>query len=164
VFKDERYDGSENVHGRIVECKGIRVAGFEGSHWYNGGKHQYSDSQMARLVNRVRLKTVRSGPPDVVLTHAPPLGCHDGDDACHRGFAAFNTAIEAWKPRLFLHGHMHAYDRRQGEATIGETRIINPFPYKLIHLPVTVPQLRPASDLPSIQGLTATTRVTRSSG
>lgn len=139
VFEDERYDGCENVHGRIVEYKGVRIAGFEGSQWYNGGKYQYTDGQMGRIVARTRLKSIRCGNPDIILTHAPPRSCHDGEDACHRGFEAFTTAIEAWKPQLLLHGHMHAYDRRQDEATIGDTRVINPYPFKLIELPVGAP-------------------------
>ncbi len=146
VYDDERYDGSENVHGRIVEHNGVRIAGFEGSHWYNGGRYQYSDGQMRRIVARTRLKGLRTGPPDIILAHAPPLGCHDGDDVCHRGFAAFRTAIEDWKPQLFLHGHMHAYDRRQDEASIDETRVINPYPFKLIELPekAAAPEVSPA--------------------
>jgi Icc-related predicted phosphoesterase len=156
VYADERYDGSDNVHGRIVEFKGVRIAGFEGSHVYNGGKYQYSDRQMARIVARTRLKTIRSGPPDIVLTHAPPLGCHDGEDACHQGFQAFRTAIHAWKPQLFLHGHMHAYDRRQGEETIGETRVINPYPFKLIELPARQAMPEPLTKRQSMTSLTRT--------
>lgn len=141
VYADERYDGSDNVHGRIVEYKGVRIAGFEGSHWYNGGKYQYTEGQMRRILVRTRLKTLRSGSPDIILTHAPPFGCHDGEDACHRGFQAYQAGIRAWKPQLFLHGHMHAYDRRQDEATIGETRVINPYPFNLIELPEKAPAI-----------------------
>jgi predicted phosphodiesterase len=160
VYTNDRYDGLENVHGRIVEHKGVRVAGFEGSHWYNGGERQYTDRQMDRIVARSRVKSIRTGAPDIIVTHAPPRGCHDGDDACHRGFGAFRTAIEAWKPRLFLHGHMHAYDRKQGEAAIGETRIINPYPFKLIELPerVSAPERTPGrSPVPGVTSARITT-------
>lgn len=158
-YKEERYDGLQNVHGHIAEHRGVRIAGFEGSHWYNGGKYQYTDAKMSRIVARTRLQTIRTGPPDIILTHAAPLGCHDGDDLCHRGFAAFRTAIEAWKPELLLHGHMHAYDRRQDEAVIGETRIINPYPFKLIELPVKVAKSERAIErAPAVPGLKATPR------
>jgi uncharacterized protein len=149
-----RYDGCDNVHGRIVEYKGVRIAGFEGSYRYNGRKYQYTDAQMARIVARARLKSIRDGAPDIILTHAPPLGVHDGEDQCHRGFAAFRTAIAAWKPQLFLHGHMHAYDRRQDEVTIGETRVINPYPYKLIELPARASLPEPLPERPSVPHLT----------
>jgi Icc-related predicted phosphoesterase len=154
VYRSERFDGSENVHGRIVEHRGVRIAGFEGCHRYNGGRHQYTEAQMRRIVTRTRVKSIRAGAPHIILTHAPPFGCHDGRDSCHQGFAVFRTAIEAWKPKLFLHGHMHAYDRKQGEAIIGETRVINPYPFKLIELPERAPVAEAAVERAHAPGLT----------
>lgn len=154
VYADERYEGCDNIHGRIVEYRGVRITGFEGSYRYNGRKYQYTERQMARIVARTRLKSLRDGVPDIIVTHAPPFGVHDGDDQCHRGFEAFLTAIDAWKPSLFLHGHMHAYDRRQDEETIGETRVINPYPFKLIQLPATAPMPESLSERPHLPRLT----------
>jgi Icc-related predicted phosphoesterase len=154
-YANDRYAGCDNVHGRIVEYRGVRIAGFEGSHRYNGRKYQYTERQMARIVARTRLKSLREGAPDIILTHAPPFGVHDGEDLCHRGFKAFRTAIDAWKPQLFLHGHMHAYDRRQGEQTIGETRVINPYPFKLIELPETASIPEPVPERATTPRLTS---------
>lgn len=153
-YPEARYDGCDNVHGRILDYRGVRIAGFEGSHRYNGRKYQYTERQMARIVAGTRLKSIRDGAPDIILAHAPPRGIHDGEDECHQGFEAFRTVIEAWKPELFLHGHMHAYDRRQDEVMIGETRVINPYPFKLIELPAPAPMRKPVPERSPIARLT----------
>jgi hypothetical protein len=44
---------------------------------------------------------------DVVVTHAAPLGIHDGEDLCHHGFEAFVGLMRRYRPRLLVHGHVH---------------------------------------------------------
>src|SRR3954447_15735312 len=83
-YSAAEYDGCEDIHGRIVEHKGLRVAGFEGSMWYNGRGFQYAERAMRGIVRRSRLKSIRHGAPSIVISHAPPAGCHDGHDVCHR--------------------------------------------------------------------------------
>lgn len=141
-YEASRYDGCENVHARIVECKGLRVAGFQGSHLYNHGPYQYSERAMAGLVRRLRFRSIWAGRPDIVLTHAPPAGCHDGKDRCHRGFEAFNTAMRAWRPQFFVHGHTHAYEGWERVTRVGVTTVINAYPHYLfqVEVPVTVEQ------------------------
>jgi uncharacterized protein len=145
TYPAKAYDGCENVHGKIVERKGLRVAGFEGSMWYNGGDFQYREREMRRIVRRSRIRTFRSDPPDIVLTHAPPRGCHDGRDACHRGFESFREAIEVWRPKFLLHGHMHAYERGERDTTIGATRVVHVFPYTVLQVPLRARQVLPQS-------------------
>jgi calcineurin-like phosphoesterase family protein len=148
TFPASAYDGCENVHGRVVEHKGLRVAGFEGCMWYNGGRFQYKEGQMRGIVRRARFRAWRSGLPDIILTHAPPRGCHDGADACHRGFEAFRGAIEAWRPSFLLHGHMHAYERGERDSTIGDTRVVHVFPYTVLNVPLRArqPSLQPRTE------------------
>lgn len=143
AFRPEEYNGSINLHGRIVECAGLRFAGFEGSHRYSEGACQQSQAQMRRAVERARLRSLVSGRPDIMVTHAPPAGCHDAADQCHRGFAAFRSAITAWNPRYLLHGHMHAYAGPQRPATIGSTAVMNAYPYLEVQVPV--PEVRPGA-------------------
>jgi Icc-related predicted phosphoesterase len=138
VFDSSRYDGCENVHGKIVTCKGIRIVGFQGSHRYNNGPYQYTEAQMRRIVRRARLQSIRTGPPEIVLTHAPLAGCHDGSDICHRGFECFNKAVEAWRPQFFIHGHTHAYDGWSPVSQIGSTSVINAYPYHVFKIEVPV--------------------------
>jgi predicted phosphodiesterase len=138
-FAEAQYAGSENVHGRIVTVKGIRVAGFEGSHWYNGGPCQYTERAMNRVVRHVQRQARRIGPPHIMLTHAPPAGCHDATDQCHQGFTCFREAMAHWKPSLFVHGHMHAYQGLPGVSTHGDTTVINAYPFRVIQVPIATP-------------------------
>lgn len=130
------YQGCSDVHGKIVRCKGLRVAGFEGSLRYNEREPEYTEAQMRRKVWRSRARALLTGAPDIVLTHAPPYGCHDASDPCHQGFHAFRTAIDAWQPAFWIHGHMHAYEGAQPPATIGTTSVINAYPYTVFQVPV----------------------------
>jgi Icc-related predicted phosphoesterase len=62
---------------------------------------------------------------DIVLTHAPPRGLGDGDDAPHHGFTCLHDLVAALRPRLLLHGHIHPYGQRMPDRMIGETRVVN---------------------------------------
>lgn len=135
-FPLDAYSGFTNLHARMVEYKGLRLAGFEGSNRYNQGRYQYSQNAMRRLVRRGRLRAWHSGPPDIVISHAPPAGCHDASDVCHQGFEAFRTLIDAWHPLYFIHGHVHAYERGEAETRLGETTVLNAFPSRVISVPV----------------------------
>jgi uncharacterized protein len=136
-YRTSEYDGSSNIHGKIVNFKGLRITGFEGSARYNDGPVQFTEREMNLAVHRARLSALRAGAPDIILTHAPPRGLHSGTDVCHAGFNAFNTAITTWKPQLLIHGHMHGYDGAQNPYRSGSTAIVNAYPYRLLQ--VTVP-------------------------
>ena len=92
---------------------------------------------MRAVVIRSRLKALRGGPPDLVLAHSPPFECHDASDTCHRGFRSFRGLIDAWQPAVFIHGHMHNYERSERETMIGRTRVIHVFPYTVVQVPLT---------------------------
>lgn len=141
-YQHERYDGYENLHGRIVTYQGLRLAGFEGCQRYNQGRYQYTEREMGAVVRRVKRQALRHGTPDIILTHAPPAGCHDGDDLCHRGFDCFTSAIETWQPAYLVHGHTHAYYGQQKVSTVQQTSVINAFPYRVFE--IAVPESRTA--------------------
>lgn len=68
---------------------------------------------------------------DIFVAHAPPWGIHDKEDLPHRGIRAFRWLIDVFKPALFLHGHIHIYQKYEvTETQIGPTRIVNTFGYK----------------------------------
>jgi predicted phosphodiesterase len=157
-YRASAYDGCDDIHGKIVEYRGVRIAGFEGCMRYNLGSYQYSEAQMRRLVRRARLKAILTGRPDIVIAHAPPAGCHDAADACHRGFECFRDLIQSWQPALFIHGHTHAYNGIQEPSTIGSTQVINAFPYTVLQIPdvpvaAPSPKVKPRARLHLARGI-----------
>jgi len=126
-----------------VREHGLLMAGLGGSMRYRPGPHQYTEMEMAarvaRLIPRLWWNRLRYGRfLDIVVTHAPPKGIHDGVDPAHVGFAAFNRVIAAYRPRYFLHGHSHVYRRDAVTSTqVGRTLVLNVCPYRLIEVPDT---------------------------
>jgi calcineurin-like phosphoesterase family protein len=73
---------------------------------------------------------------DVLLTHAPPKGPHEGEDYPHRGVAAFNHFADTWKPRVHIHGHVHLNGANAPREYLTDSgvRVINAFGFTLIEL------------------------------
>jgi hypothetical protein len=131
--------GCDNADGRVLDAVGLRIGGLGGSIRYKPGPNQYTQAQMRRralaLELRVRLTRVRRGRKlDVLLTHAPPFGGGPPADPTHAGFAAFNRIAKVLGPAVHVHGHVHLYGRSQPAWRIGNTRIINAVPSKLIEI------------------------------
>jgi len=133
---DSHYDsrppqGCIDLHARVMTYQGISFLGLEGSRWYNGGSHQYTEQQMRWIIRKQWWQLFWRYDIDVVITHAPPRGIHDAEDLCHRGFKSFHQIIEQYSPRYFIHGHIHAsFDHPEERITmVGQTRVINTFGY-----------------------------------
>jgi Icc-related predicted phosphoesterase len=133
--------GATWVGGRTVRTRdGLLIAGFDGCLRYNDGAYQQTQLQMQATVRCLApwlwLNKLRFGRAlDVLVTHAPPAGVHEGADASHRGFAAFRWLIETFRPRYHLHGHAHVYDRRTPtQTTLGTTEVVNVYPYRELSL------------------------------
>jgi Icc-related predicted phosphoesterase len=131
--------GCENIDGHVVEVRGLRIAGLGGSIRYKEGPNQYSQAQTGRralkLEFRIRLKRVRNGRKlDILVTHAAPYGLAEAKDAAHVGFVAFLRLIRTFQPLLVVHGHVHPYGRMIPERRVGNTRIVNVVPSRVIDL------------------------------
>ena len=126
--------GCRNIHERVVVFKGLKFLGLEGSMWYNGGIYQYTEKQMARMIRRMRPTIWLRRGIDIVVTHAPPQGIHDGQDLCHRGFACYRRLIQTHRPAHFIHGHIHRHfdNENQRRTDIGETRVINAYGHTIL--------------------------------
>ncbi|HJX40620.1 MAG TPA: metallophosphoesterase, partial [Anaerolineales bacterium] len=48
-LREREPEGLLNLHCRLEQFRGLRLAGFEGSRWYNGGPLQYTEAQMRGL-------------------------------------------------------------------------------------------------------------------
>jgi Icc-related predicted phosphoesterase len=138
----EKYPGNSgltHMGSRVKRECGLTVAGLGGSMWYNGGKNQYSETQMfleilklvpSLVVNRI----LRGRWLDILLTHASPRGIHDRDDPCHTGFKCFLWFMNIFKPRYLVHGHIHLYDLSGVRTTVyGKTLVINAYSHYLLH-------------------------------
>ena len=96
---------------------------------YRPGKYQYTEWQMARRVRRLALRLILRRGFDILVTHAPAYQLNDGRDLPHQGFQVFRRLIEKYRPKIFLHGHVHMsygrmykrYDKYQ------DTHIINAY-------------------------------------
>ncbi len=144
--------GGVNLDGRVVNHQGLILAGLEGSIRYNQRPyHQYTEGEMRRrvfgLIPHLLIQRLRHGRYlDILLTHSPPLGIHDGQDPAHRGFRVFRWFMEVFRPRYLIHGHQHVYDPREAtESRYHDTWVINAYGYKVLEIqPATTRQDRPA--------------------
>ncbi len=130
-----------NIDGRVVHEQGILVAGLGGSVRYRpDGIHQYTQAEMTQrvwaLTPRLLCNRLRYGRAlDILATHAPPFGVHDGVDPAHVGFHAFGRFIRRFRPRLLLHGHSHVWRRDTVVTTqVGPTLVLNVCPFRIVEL------------------------------
>ena len=120
----------------LVEFNGKKILGLEGSRWYNGGQHQYTEQEMRWKIQRLRPQIWWRKGIDIVITHAPPRHIHDAEDRCHRGFNSFRWLIEKYSPAYFIHGHIHAHftDASQRITRYNHTQVINTFGYYILDI------------------------------
>lgn len=136
--KYEKYppEGCICIENQIYNFNGIRILGLGGSYRYKPGINQYTEHQMARRVSKMFLKLKFNRGFDILVTHSPAKGCHDGEDMCHRGFQVFNSLITKYHPKYFVHGHVHMNYGRQfpREDHIGDTCVVNAFERYVIEI------------------------------
>ena len=131
---DDKYDkrppeGCICIEDRIYNFNGIRILGLGGSYRYKDWVNQYTELEMARRIAKLKLKLMINRGFDILVTHSPAYGFHDGEDQCHRGFDSFNRLINTYHPKYFVHGHVHMNYGRQFPRVdeIGDTKVINAF-------------------------------------
>ncbi len=128
--------GCYDLHRRVLNYRGVLLAGVEGSLRYSKGPYQYTQGEMWRfvlgLVPRLLLNRWLHGRfLDILVTHAPPWGIHDKEDVPHRGIKAFRWLIQVFRPRYHFHGHVHRYLPWEPVQTrVGDTWVINAYGYQ----------------------------------
>ena len=130
--------GAVHIDTKVRYEEGIIIAGLGGSMRYNRGENQFTDFQMylrifklipALVFNRL----FRGRYLDILLTHASPLGIHDKNDLCHRGFKSFLWFMRVFKPRYLVHGHIHLYDLCELRTTrYCQTMVINAYSHYIV--------------------------------
>ena len=131
---DTKYDtvppeGCTCIEGMVYVYKGIRILGLGGSMRYKPGNYQYTEREMQRRVRRLRYQLWRHGGFDILVSHAPAYQLNDGMDLPHQGFKVFLELMEKYRPKFFLHGHVHRNYGRQHKLydKYRETHVINAF-------------------------------------
>ena len=133
---DEDFDryppgGCECIEDQIFVYKGVRILGLGGSFKYRDGTHMFTEGQMRRRIRRLWFQLWRHKGFDILVTHAPAYGVNDLDDLPHRGFECFLKLLKKFKPKYFIHGHVHRnYGIKIPRVCKREdTTIINAFEY-----------------------------------
>jgi Icc-related predicted phosphoesterase len=136
----EEPGGWRDVDNRSVHVAELNllVAGLEGSIRYKpGAPFQYTQGRMWRrtrwLVVQLLWNRVLHGRfLDLLIAHSPPAGIHDARDGAHRGFRVFRALIRRYRPRLFLHGHIHRYGPAPWHSRYADTEVVNVSPFRLV--------------------------------
>lgn len=128
---DGRYLQARNttdLHLTTAQVGDLTFTGFQGCVRYRrDAPLQYTQREAARLARRLPSA-------DVLLSHAPPRGVHEEpDDRAHEGFDALLAYIERVQPRMALHGHTPAPQRRA--QRIGATTVIHVVGAQLFEVP-----------------------------
>jgi Icc-related predicted phosphoesterase len=144
---DFHVPGGQALDGKWRSIKGLRLWGLGGSQRYKPlGRHQYTQEEMAwrmlRVYPRALIGRLLAGSGlDVMVTHSPPLGIHDGDDMAHIGFSGFRRFMRWGRPRYLLHGHKHVHRNLDPtETKYHGTMVLNVFPYRLLDIPIPASQ------------------------
>lgn len=119
------------IENQIYEYKGVRILGLGGSYRYRPGENMYTEKQMRRRIFKLCLQLRRKKGFDILLTHAPAYGLNDEEHIAHRGFECFIELLEKYKPKYFIHGHIH---RNYGQnipqiCTYQDTTVVNAYEY-----------------------------------
>lgn len=122
-------EGCICIEDKIYVHEGVRIMGLGGSMRYHPGKHQYTEMEMRTRIWKMWPKLFFRRGIDILVTHAPAYQLNDGRDLPHQGFRCFIRLLEKYKPKFFLHGHVHMsygrnhkrYDKYQ------DTHVINAF-------------------------------------
>lgn len=134
--------GGVCLEGRSLLNEGLLLGGLGGSLRYKPeGEHMYTESEMMRrawrMVPRLLYNQLRYGRYlDILITHAPPLGIHNGPDFPHRGFRTFLWFMDRFRPTYLIHGHIHlsyGFDTSV-VSTYGATTVINTAGYRLLEV------------------------------
>jgi Icc-related predicted phosphoesterase len=137
-----RAEGGSNLDLNLVHHNESLIAGFGGSIRYRpDGTNQYTQTEAyirafkmvpKLVINRIKYRRAL----DILISHSPPFGVHDDTDYAHNGLKAINWLINFAKPRYHFHGHTHFYRNNIGQSVtkVGNTQIMNVYPYKVVDI------------------------------
>ena len=131
---DDKYerippDGCICIDDTIYVHEGVRILGLGGSMRYKPGIYQFTEREMRRRIFKLFPKLLWRRGFDILVTHAPAYQLNDGRDLPHQGFKAFLKLMEKYRPKYFLHGHVHmSYGRKHKRYDkYQDTHVINAY-------------------------------------
>ena len=127
-------EGCICIEDQVYVYKGIRILGLGGCYKYREGANYYTEKEMKKRLNRLKIRIWRHKGIDILLTHAPAYQFNDMEHIAHRGFKCFRDIMEKYHPRYFIHGHIHKnYGRNIPQKSVYmETTVINACRYCVI--------------------------------
>ena len=122
-------EGCTCIEDDIFVYKGVRILGLGGSMRYKPGPHQYTEREMKQRVAKLWFKIFFRRGFDILVAHAPAYQFNVGRVLQHLGFNIFRTLLERYRPKFFLHGHVHlSYGRNYKRYDkYMDTHIINAY-------------------------------------
>ncbi|MFJ7890389.1 hypothetical protein ACIQYL_20215 [Lysinibacillus xylanilyticus] len=120
------YEGTSivNLHQRVVEIDGIRIAGFGGVPLHNNDSFGYYSEEAAdKFVEQLSVSNV-----DVLISYSNlAYGDIKGPNA-KDGFKAYNRIVIEGISKYMIHGRLYSDFKRK----LGGTEIFSVYPYRLI--------------------------------
>lgn len=108
-YHEKPPEGCICIDDDIYVYKGIRIMGLGGSMEYiPGAENQFTEHQMKKRIHKLQWKLWKRRGVDILVTHAPAYQINDMDDLPHRGFRCFQTLMDQYGLKYFVHGHVHA--------------------------------------------------------
>ncbi len=138
IYETMPPEGCICIEDDIYVHNGVRIMGLGGSMEYiPHASNQYSERAMKRRIRKMGWKLWRNKGFDILVSHAPAFEVNDMEDRPHRGFECFRGLMEKYRPRLFIHGHVHANygGAFKREDHFGDTLVINAYEYYIFEYP-----------------------------
>ena len=94
--------GIENIHGKVVEIYGVKIAGI-------GGCVRYKNDNARLFLTEGESVDLASAmePADILITHSPTMKGFEHKDPAHRGLFGVDRYISLHSPTYHLYGHVH---------------------------------------------------------
>ena len=136
-FAEQPPEGCVCIDDDVYVYRGLRILGLGGSYRYRAGEHMFTERQMRWRIRRLWLKLWRRKGFDILLTHAPLRGLNDMDNLSHRGFACFGPLMDKYRPKYFIHGHIHmSYGQKIPRISrFGDTVVVNGYESYVLEVP-----------------------------
>lgn len=128
-------EGCDCIEDKVINFRGIRIAGLGGSIEYRGGPFQYTEEKMKKRVKK--LIRLAKGPIDIFVSHSPTYELGDDPSSqCHVGFHSFYSIYDQLKPHYHLYGHNHFTYSSNAKRLLAynDIKVINGYNYYILEV------------------------------